>query len=122
MLHSSTYFLTMALFISLSMHFSSYVESATVLTCRVSIHTYRTVIKVTERCRTSLFLINRRKGVSIMLQRHSPFWNVIIFLVGVFVPIVGHILDTILILRSDHSWAGKALWLVVVWLLPFVVA
>ncbi len=55
-----------------------------------------------------------------MLQRHSTFWSVIVFLVGVFVPIVGHILDTILILRDDHSWAGKALWLVVVWLFPFV--
>ena len=26
----------------------------------------------------------------------------------------------ILILRDDHSWAGKVLWLVVVWLFPFV--
>jgi uncharacterized BrkB/YihY/UPF0761 family membrane protein len=55
-----------------------------------------------------------------MLQRHSTFWSVIVFLVGVFVPIVGHILDTILILRDGHSWPGKALWLVVVWLFPFV--
>src|SRR6478672_5227253 len=60
------------------------------------------------------------KGMFIMLQRHSTFLNVVVFLVGVFVPIVGHILDTILILRDDHSWLGKALWLAVVWLFPFV--
>lgn len=55
-----------------------------------------------------------------MLQRHSTFLNVIVFLVGVFVPVIGHILDTILILHDDHSKVGKALWLLVVWLFPFV--
>jgi uncharacterized BrkB/YihY/UPF0761 family membrane protein len=55
-----------------------------------------------------------------MMEKHSTFLNVVVFLVGVFVPIVGHILDTILILRDDHSWAGKVLWLVIVWLFPFV--
>ncbi len=55
-----------------------------------------------------------------MLQRHNTFLNAIIFLVGVFVPVIGHILDTILILRDDHSKVGKALWLLIVWLFPFV--
>ena len=54
------------------------------------------------------------------MEKHSTFLNVIVFLVGVFVPIVGHILDTILILRDDHSWSGKVLWLLVVWCFPFV--
>ena len=55
-----------------------------------------------------------------IVQRHSQLLNVIVFIVGVFVPIVGHVLDTILILRDDHTRVGKALWLLVVWLFPFV--
>jgi hypothetical protein len=38
------------------------------------------------------------------------------------VPIIGHIIETVMILEDDHSPAGKLLWLVVIWLLPpFVV-
>jgi hypothetical protein len=54
------------------------------------------------------------------MTKHSTLVNVAVFIVGVFVPIVGHILDTILILRDGHRWPGKALWLLVVWLFPFV--
>lgn len=54
------------------------------------------------------------------MTKHSTLVNVAIFIIGVFVPIVGHILDTILILRDGHRWPGKALWLLVVWLFPFV--
>jgi len=54
------------------------------------------------------------------MTKHSTFVNVAVFVIGVFVPVVGHILDTILILRDGHRWPGKALWLLVVWLFPFV--
>jgi hypothetical protein len=42
------------------------------------------------------------------------------FLVIVFVPVVGHIIETIMVLEDDHSLAGKALWLAVIWLIPFL--
>jgi len=54
------------------------------------------------------------------MTKHTTLVNVVIFIIGVFVPIVGHILDTFLILRNGHHWPGKALWLLVVWLFPFV--
>jgi hypothetical protein len=46
--------------------------------------------------------------------------NSILFLVCVFVPVVGHIIETVFILEDDHTAAGKVLWLAVVWFLPFV--
>jgi hypothetical protein len=54
------------------------------------------------------------------MTKHSTLVNVAVFIIGVFVPIVGHILDTFLIIRDGHRWSGKALWLLVVWLFPFV--
>jgi O-antigen/teichoic acid export membrane protein len=39
----------------------------------------------------------------------------------ILVPVVGHIIETLMILEDDHSPAGKLLWLAVVWLLFSVV-
>ena len=47
-------------------------------------------------------------------------FNSIMFLVIVFVPVVGHIIETIMVLEDDHTLAGKALWLAVIWLIPFL--
>jgi hypothetical protein len=46
--------------------------------------------------------------------------NTILFLVIVFVPLVGHLIETVFILEDDHTVAGKILWLVVIWVLPFI--
>jgi hypothetical protein len=46
--------------------------------------------------------------------------NSILFLIIVFLPIVGHIIETIFILEDDHSFIGKVLWLIVIWAIPFL--
>ena len=52
-----------------------------------------------------------------MSENRGFVWNVLLFLVIIFVPVVGHIIETAMILEDDHSLAGKILWLAVVWLL-----
>lgn len=47
-------------------------------------------------------------------------FNTVLFLVIVFVPILGHIIATIMLLEDEHSAAGTVLWLAVIWLLPFL--
>ncbi len=46
--------------------------------------------------------------------------NTLLFLVIVFIPILGHIIETIMVFEDDHSLAGTILWLVVIWAIPFV--
>jgi hypothetical protein len=46
--------------------------------------------------------------------------NSILFLVIVFIPVVGHIIETVFILEDDHSPLGKLVWLLIIWLIPFV--
>lgn len=47
--------------------------------------------------------------------------NTVLFLVLILVPLLGHILETILVLEDDHSVAGKILWLAIIWLMPIPV-
>jgi phospholipase D-like protein len=47
--------------------------------------------------------------------------NSILFLVIILVPLLGHILVSLMILEDDHSVLGKVLWLLVVWLMPIPV-
>ncbi|MBV9689149.1 MAG: PLDc_N domain-containing protein [Ktedonobacteraceae bacterium] len=56
-----------------------------------------------------------------MVTNRGCFFNSILFLVIVFVPILGHILVTLMILEDDHSQAGKILWLLITWLMPIPV-
>jgi hypothetical protein len=46
-------------------------------------------------------------------------FNSLLFLVIVFVPILGHIIATIMVFEDDHSAAGTVLWLALIWLVPF---
>ena len=46
--------------------------------------------------------------------------NSLLFLVIVFLPVVGHIIETIMVLEDDHSLVGTILWLVVIWGIPFI--
>jgi Phospholipase_D-nuclease N-terminal len=55
-----------------------------------------------------------------MSGNRGCIFNSILFLVIVFVPVLGHIIATIMVIEDDHSLAGAALWLAVIWLLPFL--
>lgn len=46
--------------------------------------------------------------------------NSLVFLIIVFLPIIGHIIETVMIIEDDHSLAGKLVWLVVIWAIPFI--
>lgn len=47
--------------------------------------------------------------------------NTLLFLVIVFLPLIGHIIATLMMLEDDHSLSGKILWLAVIWLMPIPV-
>lgn len=47
--------------------------------------------------------------------------NSLLFLVIIGVPLVGHILASVMVFEDDHSLAGKLLWLAVIWLMPIPV-
>ena len=56
-----------------------------------------------------------------MSGNRGCFFNSVLFLVIVFVPLVGHVIETIMVLEDDHSPVGKILWLAVIWLMPIPV-
>lgn len=55
-----------------------------------------------------------------MSGNRGCIFNTFLFLVIVFVPILGHIIATIMVLEDDHSATGAALWLALIWLVPFL--
>jgi len=50
----------------------------------------------------------------------GPIGTILLMIVVVFIPIIGHIILTIIILGDDLSIGEKVLWLLVVWLLPVI--
>ena len=46
--------------------------------------------------------------------------NSLLFLVCVFIPIVGHIIETVMLLEDEHSLSGSILWLIVIWSTPVI--
>lgn len=46
--------------------------------------------------------------------------NTLLFLIIVFVPLLGHIIETVFVLEDDHSTVGKIVWLAIIWGIPFV--
>ena len=46
--------------------------------------------------------------------------NSLLFLVCVFIPIVGHIIETVMVLEDEHSLSGSILWLIVIWSTPII--
>jgi hypothetical protein len=56
-----------------------------------------------------------------MPENRGCFLNSLLFLVIIFVPLLGHLLVTLLIFEDDHSTLGKIVWLLVVWLMPIPV-
>ena len=55
-----------------------------------------------------------------MSGNRGCIFNTLLFLVIVFVPILGHIIATVMLFEDDHSAAGIALWLALIWLVPFL--
>ena len=55
-----------------------------------------------------------------MSGNRGCLFNSILFLIIVFVPLLGHIIATIMVLEDDHSLAGTVLWLAAIWLIPFL--
>ena len=52
--------------------------------------------------------------------RLGCFATALLLLVVVLIPVVGHIILTIMILRDDLSTVEKLLWIILVWVLPIV--
>lgn len=46
--------------------------------------------------------------------------NSLLFLVIVFIPVVGHIIETVMVFEDEHSPVATILWLVVIWSTPFL--
>ena len=47
--------------------------------------------------------------------------NSLLFLIIIFVPLLGHIIVTVMDLEDDHTLSGKLIWLAVIWLMPIPV-
>ncbi len=55
-----------------------------------------------------------------MSGNRGCFVNTLLFLTIVFLPVIGHIIETVFILEDDHSALGKVVWLLIIWGIPFV--
>lgn len=55
-----------------------------------------------------------------MSGNRGCFFNSLLFLVIVFIPLLGHIIETIMVFEDEHSPVGTILWLVIIWAIPFV--
>lgn len=53
-------------------------------------------------------------------RRHNLVVTVALILVSLFIPIVGHILLTFMIVSDYMTTAEKVIWLLAVWLVPVV--
>src|SRR5579871_3084119 len=60
------------------------------------------------------------KGERNMSGNRGCIFNSLLFLIIVFVPLLGHIIATIMVFEDDHSFAGTILWLAMIWLVPFL--
>lgn len=55
-----------------------------------------------------------------MSGNRGCIFNSLLFLIIVFVPILGHIIATVMVLEDGHSAAGAIMWLALIWLVPFL--
>ena len=56
-----------------------------------------------------------------MSENRGCLANTLLFCVIIFLPLIGHIIATVMVLEDDHSLSGKILWLAVIWLMPIPV-
>ena len=55
-----------------------------------------------------------------MSGNRGCLFNSLLFLIIVFIPLLGHIIETVMVLQDDHSPLGMLGWLLVIWLIPFI--
>jgi Phospholipase_D-nuclease N-terminal len=55
-----------------------------------------------------------------MSRNRGCLANSVLFLVIVFIPVVGHIIETVLLFEDEHSMVGNILWLVIIWSTPIL--
>ena len=55
-----------------------------------------------------------------MSRNRGCFANSLLFLVIVLVPVIGHIIETVMVFEDEHSPVGTILWLLVIWSTPFI--
>lgn len=55
-----------------------------------------------------------------MSSNRGCVMNSLLFLVCVFVPVIGHVIETFMVFEDEHSPAGTLLWLVVIWSTPVI--
>lgn len=46
--------------------------------------------------------------------------NSLLFLVIVFLPVIGQIILTVMVFEDEHSVLGSILWLLIIWAIPFL--
>lgn len=52
------------------------------------------------------------------VKRHNLFVTVVLILVSLFLPLIGHILLTVMIARDFMTLPEKIIWLIAVWAIP----
>ena len=55
-----------------------------------------------------------------MRAERGCLFNSLLFLIIVFIPLVGHVIETVMVLQDDHSAVGILGWLLIIWLIPFL--
>ncbi|HLI69464.1 MAG TPA: PLDc N-terminal domain-containing protein [Ktedonobacteraceae bacterium] len=55
-----------------------------------------------------------------MSGNRGCLFNSLLFLIIVFIPLVGHVIETVMVLQDDHTGLGMLGWLLVIWLIPFI--
>ncbi|HEX8732508.1 MAG TPA: PLD nuclease N-terminal domain-containing protein [Ktedonobacterales bacterium] len=50
--------------------------------------------------------------------RRNLFWTILLILVCLFLPLIGHIILTVMIARDYLTLPEKVIWLVAVWAIP----
>jgi hypothetical protein len=55
-----------------------------------------------------------------MSANRGCFFNTCLFLVIVLLPLVGHIICTVMIVEDKHPPLGMLFWLLLIWLVPFI--
>lgn len=55
-----------------------------------------------------------------MSSNRGCLFNSLLFLIIVFIPLVGHVIETVMVLQDDHTAIGMLGWLLIIWLIPFV--
>jgi len=55
-----------------------------------------------------------------MNSNRGCLFNSLLFLIIVFIPIVSHVILTVMVLQDEHTGLGMLLWLLLIWLVPFL--